>query len=121
MRAELPFAGGSARGKKLFSRSLVLGGALLFVANFGSRLRMKKIALGLSGDAADQEANTRAEGSYSQGACGGSTGASRCGSAERSPPHFLTPLLPHTSPSISSLVCARSDTEEDQWERPVRL
>ena len=39
MRAEFPFSGGPAREAKRTLQSLVLGGALLFVANFGSRLR----------------------------------------------------------------------------------
>ena len=46
VRAELSFAGGSAREKNLSFRSLVLGGALLFVCNFGLRLGVKNWALG---------------------------------------------------------------------------
>ena len=63
MGAEFPFAGGSGRGPTLNLISLVLGGALLFVANFGSRLGVQNLALGFSGDATYQEANTQAEGS----------------------------------------------------------
>ena len=51
MGAEFPFAGGSERGPTLTLLSLVLGGALLFVANFGSRLGVKNLAYRPSGAA----------------------------------------------------------------------
>ena len=51
MGAELPFAGGSGRGPIPILLSLVLGGALLFVANFGSRLGVKNLAYRPSGAA----------------------------------------------------------------------
>ena len=51
MGAEFPFAGGSERGPTRTLLSLVLGGALLFVANFGSRLGVKNWAYSLSGAA----------------------------------------------------------------------
>ena len=51
MRAELPFAGGSARGPNRTLLSLVLGGALLCFANFESGLGVKKWAYRLSGAA----------------------------------------------------------------------
>ena len=51
VRAELSFAGGSARGPNRTVVSLVLGGALLCFANFESGLGVKNWAYRLSGAA----------------------------------------------------------------------